>query len=60
MPVVTHADKRNVIDVRGITVTAGQTLKIRTTPNGELVLSEKCPSGETWAVTMHIEIDITN
>lgn len=60
MSVIKHESKRNVIDVHGITVTGGQTLKIETTPGGEEALAEVCPANETWTVTMHIEISITD
>lgn len=60
MPATKHENKRSIIDVHGITVTEGQTLKIETSPSGEEILEELCPEGETWAVTMHIEIAITD
>lgn len=53
-------NKRNVIDMRSIAVTSGQTLKIETSPNGEEILVKVCPEGETWTVTMHIVISITD
>lgn len=37
-----------------IEVPSGKTLKIETTPNGEELLSEQCPSGCIW--TVHISI----
>ena len=58
MPATTHETKRNVIDVHGITITGGQTLKIET--SSEDILEEECPEGETWTVTMHIEISISD
>lgn len=60
MPATKHENKRSIIDVRDIVVTEGQTLKIETTPNGEDVLEETCPQGQTWTVNMHIEISITD
>lgn len=58
--IVKVENKRNVIDVSNITVTGGQTLKIETSPGGEEILAEVCPEGETWIVTMHIQISITD
>lgn len=52
--------KRSVIDVGDITVTAGQTLKIETSPDGEDILEEICPEGQVWTVTMHIQISIVD
>lgn len=60
MSVTKVENKRSVIDVGGITVTEGQTLKIETSPDGEEVLAEVCPAGETWTVTIHIQISITD
>lgn len=60
MPVTKTENKRSVIDVHSITITGGQTLKVETTPSGEEILMEICPEGETWTVTMHIEISITD
>jgi hypothetical protein len=52
--------KRGLLDIHSITVTAGQTLKIETSPDGEEILVEVCPEGETWDVRIHIEINITD
>lgn len=60
MPATKHENKRTTIDVRDITVAEGQTLRIKTMPNGEVVLAERCPSGQTWTVSMHIEISISD
>ena len=60
MPISKHENKRSDIDVTGITVTGGQTLKVETSPDGEEILVETCPEGETWTVTMHIQINITD
>lgn len=60
MPVTKHENKRNVIDVHGITVAEGQTLRVRTSPPIEDVVKEKCPQGQTWTVSMHIEISIAD
>lgn len=60
MAITKHENKRNVIDVHGITVVGGQALKVETTPGGDEVLIEECPEGQTWTVTMHIEITITD
>lgn len=53
-------NKRNVIDMHSIAVTGGQTLKIETSPGGEDILEEVCPEGETWTVSIHIQISITD
>lgn len=60
MAVTKYEDKKSVINLSGIAVTGGQTLKIETTPSGEEILMEVCPDGETWTVTMHIQISITD
>lgn len=60
MPVTKHEDKRSTIDVSGITVTGGQTLKLETSPSGEEILAEVCPEGETWTVHIHVQISITD
>ena len=60
MPVTKHENKRSVINMSGITVTGGQTLKIETSPDGEEVLVETCPEGETWSVHIHVQISITD
>ena len=60
MPVTKHEDKRSVINMSGIIVTGGQTLKIETSPDGEEVLAEVCPEGETWSVHIHVQISITD
>lgn len=52
--------KTSLLDMHNITVTAGQTLKVETTPNGEEVLAKVCPAGETWNVRIHIEINIVD
>ena len=60
MPVTKHENKRNTVDVTGITVAGGQTLKIETSPDGEEILAETCPEGETWSVHIHVQITITD
>jgi len=60
MTVTKYEDKQSVINLSGITVTGGQTLKIETTPGGEEVLEKACPEGETWTVQVHIQISITD
>lgn len=58
MAIVKVKSKRSLLDIHSITVTAGQTLKIETTPDGEDILEEVCPEGEAWDVRIHIEINI--
>ena len=60
MAVTKHENKRSTIDVSGITVTGGQTFKIETSPDGEEILAEMCPEGETWSVHIHVQISITD
>lgn len=60
MTVTKYEDKKAVINLSGITVTGGQTLKIETSPDGEEALAEVCPEGETWTVQIHIQISITD
>ena len=37
-------------------VTAGQTLKVETSPSGEEVLEATCPEGKAWSVTVVVDI----
>ena len=60
MAVTKHENKRSTIDVTGITVTGGQTLKVETSPSGEEILAETCPENETWSVHIHVQISITD
>lgn len=60
MAVTKYEDKKNIINLSGITVTGGQTLKIETSPDGEEILAKVCPEGQAWTVTMHIQISITD
>ena len=52
--------KQSLLDIHSVAVTAGQTLKIETTPDGEDVLEKVCPEGETWDVRISIEINIVD
>ena len=38
------------------TVTAGQDLKIETSPHGSELLDLTCPEGKTWAVVLRLQI----
>lgn len=40
--------------------TAGQTLAIETSPNGEDILSEEVPVGKVWEVHLSVYIKETN
>ncbi len=40
-----------------ITVVAGQSLKIETTPGGVELLNDVCPTGKTWKVAISVSID---
>lgn len=39
-----------------VSVAAGQTLKIETTPDGEEVLSALVPEGKAWSATITVRI----
>jgi len=51
----TAASRRHIGD-QTIEVSAGQTLKIETSPDGIEVLSVDCPAGKSW--TVHIQVTI--
>ena len=42
---------------KGFEATAGQTVKIESSPKGVDVLSELVPEGERWQVTVNIQIE---
>jgi len=42
------------------TVTAGQTLKVETSPAGEDIYEDACPAGKVWAVRVYIRITETD
>ncbi len=42
-----------------VEVTAGQSLKIETTPDGTEVLNVECPEGETWNAQVIVQITVT-
>lgn len=60
MDLVTHerttAASRQHTGDQVIMVSAGQSLKIETSPGGEEVLNVECPAGSSW--TVHITIAI--
>ena len=39
-----------------IDISAGQRLKIETTPGGEEVLNWECPAGESWSARIIVEL----
>ena len=39
-----------------VAVTAGQSLKIETSPNGGEVLDAECPAGKAWSVKVDVTI----
>ena len=41
---------------QNLTVTAGQSLKIETSPQGVDCLNVKVPSGEEWSVNLYVQI----
>jgi hypothetical protein len=43
-----------------ITIAAGQSLKIETSPDGEEVLDIACPVGKAWNARIIVEIDETD
>ena len=59
MASLTHESKQHVLDIVSVVVAAGQTLTIETSPGGEELLLAECPAGETWDVSMHIQINIS-
>lgn len=44
----------------GITVLAGQSVKIETSPGGEEILDVECPEGKSWSVRIIVEITETD
>ena len=42
-----------------VTLSAGQTLKIETSPNGEEILNEIVPEGKTWVVDIDLKVTET-
>lgn len=52
---IEHKD-RTLMGSDTITVTAGQTLKIETTPGGQEVLLEEVPEGKLWSAKINVEI----
>jgi hypothetical protein len=43
-----------------VAVTAGQELKIETSPKGDELLDLTCPEGKTWTVVMRLQITETD
>ena len=43
-----------------IAVTAGQSLKIETSPDGEEVLGIECPAGKAWSIQLDVTITETD
>ena len=43
-----------------VALTAGQSLKIETSPNGEDVLDIECPAGKAWSVQVDVTITETD
>lgn len=43
-----------------IMISAGQSLKVETSPEGEEILNAICPMGKTWTAKIIIEITETN
>ena len=57
------AETKNVQSHRGltlqptlITLAAGKTLQMRTTPNGDILLDETVPEGKVWKVTFKFSV----
>jgi len=44
----------------GISVPAGKSLRIETSPEGEDILDVECPVGKTWLVRIIVEIEETD
>jgi len=43
-----------------ISVSAGKSFKIETSPQGETILDEECPAGKSWSVRVIVEITETD
>ena len=43
-----------------ITVTAGQSIRIETSPGGEEILESVVPIGKTWTLAVNVNIDETD
>ena len=43
-----------------ITISAGKSLKIETSPDGEEILDVECPKGKVWSARIIIEINETD
>jgi len=43
-----------------IAVSAGQSIKIETSPSGEELLNETCPAGKMWTAQIIVEITETD
>lgn len=41
-----------------VTVAAGKSLKIETTPGGEDILDVEVPAGETWTVSINVYVQV--
>ena len=44
----------------GITISAGKSLKIETSPDGEDILDVECPEGKAWVARVIVEINETD
>ena len=42
--------------VQTITITAGKSLKIETSPEGEEILNAECPAGKVWEACVRVDI----
>ena len=47
-------------DLTGIEVAAGEHLRVRVTPDVLTAMNEECPEDESWNVTIHVRIEITD
>ena len=43
-----------------VIVSAGKSLKIKTSPQGEEILNAECPQGKTWIARLIVEITETD
>ncbi len=57
MELTTIAHRLEKVGNTEVVATAGQTVKIKTTPNGEEVLVEVVPAGKSWAVHVSVYIE---
>jgi len=53
---VARLETKHSIGTDEVTVAAGQSLQIRTTPDGEMLLNAEVPAGKVWTVIVDVSI----